>query len=241
MKAHNEINKLIASANLQSYQEGGEVKETPPLRGTKKRFREKAANFLSMLTEKHPLLDKLYYSPEESYGDAIGSNLVSFGLRPGSPHLDSEKRGKLSQVSAEGLKELWRQSGSPFVRTHGERHAAYIPAGAEWHYAKKTPKTLMDKLFNLDTVYIPEQPWGGGSSDMAVSEFAHGLRFTDPQKYSKYKSRKGLLLGKGEEHAEDELYHTPGTDEYQTHSVVEPQIRDWLIKNYGFNWDDYNP
>ena len=240
MKAHHAINRLIASATLQSYKEGGEVKTPPRLRESKKRFRERAAGFLGKLTEKSRFLDKLYYSPEESYEDVFGgANLMAFGVLPGEQH--AEDRGELTSIRPEGMKELWRQAGSPFVRMHGDerRYGAYMPSGAEWHYAKKTPRALLDKLLNVDTMYVPQDVFGhGGSKDIGISELAHALRFADPAKYSKYKSRKELLLGKGQEHAEQELYYTPGTDEYQTHSVVEPQLRDWLIKNYAFDWNE---
>ena len=62
------------------------------------------------------------------------------------------------------------------------------------------------------------------------------MRFKDPKRYSKYDTRHDLMMGKGTEHVggyDESLYGRPGTDEYQTHKVVEPMLRKWLIENYG--------
>jgi len=220
---HSAIDNLIALSTLMKYQGGGGV---VPLRETKPAFREKLASFLSKATE-NPLMDWMYHSPEESFEKAFGEK-IAFGI-PSKEH-HAKERGEPELVSREGLKELWKQAGSPRIKTHGQSYGYTSPAGYRWMYGKKTPSTLFKKMFGSDVVTIPEM----GAADVAVSEFAHGLRFADPKKFSKYGTRKELILGKGQEKGEQGLYLTPGTEEYQTHSVVEPLLRDWLIKNYSY-------
>ena len=228
---HDWAQRYIANKmGLKGLQEGGQVSEIPSLRKSPKRLREKARDFLTNISEKSKVLDFLYHSPEESFDKAFGDT-YAFGTKPRG-HFD-EDRGEMEMVLGEGLKELWKESGSPRVKVHDERHAAYEPAGAKWLYGKKTPLSFLDYAFGADKMYVPEDYFGfGGDKDLAISELAHGLRFADPEQYSKYGSRKELILGKGQEHGGQELYTTPGTEEYATHREVEPILRNWIIENY---------
>ena len=209
-----------------------------PLRKTPKRKREKVRDFLTNISEKNKLLDLLYSSPEESFDETIGGSFA-FGVTPKGHHdRDSRKSGDMQMVLGEGLKDLWRQSGSPRIKMHDNAHASYEPSESSWEYGKKTPLSFMKKMFGSDKIYLPKDEFGGADKGMAISELAHGMRFADPEQFSKYGSRKELVLGKGQEHAEDELYHSPGTDEYETHREVEPVLRDWLIKNYSAGFQE---
>jgi len=199
-------------------------KDAPRLTSARKGYKESLSDMLTRLTESVGFLDKLYHSPEESFDENIRGS-----FRVKTPEGDK-------WVHPEGIKELWKQSGKPFISTHNypgfERAGFFQPGEADWHRDKKTLSNLVNKLFLQDQVFIPE---GLGGASLAVSELAHALRFKDPKKYSKYETRKDLLMGKGSEHDEgfdSSLYGKPGTDEYQTHSVVEPIIRQWLIDNY---------
>ena len=208
------------------------------LRKTPKRKREKVRDFLTNISEKNKLLDLLYSSPEESFDKTIGGSFA-FGVTPKGHHdRDSRKSGDMQMVLGEGLKDLWRQSGSPRIKMHDNAHASYEPSESSWEYGKKTPLSFMKKMFGSDKIYLPKDEFGGADKGMAISELAHGMRFADPEQFSKYGSRKELVLGKGQEHAEDELYHSPGTDEYETHREVEPVLRDWLIKNYSAGFQE---
>ena len=212
-----------------------------PLRKTPKRKREKVRDFLTNISEKNKLLDLLYSSPEESFDETIGGSFA-FGVTPKGHHdRDSRKSGDMQMVLGEGLKDLWRQSGSPRIKMHDKPHASYEPSEQSWEYGKKTPLSFMKKMFGSDKIYLPKDEFGGADKGMAISELAHGMRFADPEQFSKYGSRKELVLGKGQEHAEDELYHSPGTDEYETHREVEPVLRDWLIKNYSAGFQQGGP
>jgi len=212
-----------------------------PLRKTPKRKREKVRDFLTNISEKNKLLDLLYSSPEESFDETIGGSFA-FGVTPKGHHdRDSRKSGDMQMVLGEGLKDLWRQSGSPRIKMHDNAHASYEPSESSWEYGKKTPLSFMKKMFGSDKIYLPKDEFGGADKGMAISELAHGMRFADPEQFSKYGSRKELVLGKGQEHAEDELYHSPGTDEYETHREVEPVLRDWLIKNYSAGFQQGGP
>ena len=209
-----------------------------PLRKTPKRKREKVRDFLTNISEKNKLFDLLYSSPEESFDETIGGSFA-FGVTPKGHHdRDSRKSGDMQMVLGEGLKDLWRQSGSPRIKMHDNAHASYEPSESSWEYGKKTPLSFMKKMFGSDKIYLPKDEFGGADKGMAISELAHGMRFADPEQFSKYGSRKELVLGKGQEHAEDELYHSPGTDEYETHREVEPVLRDWLIKNYSAGFQE---
>ena len=208
------------------------------LRKTPKRKREKVRDFLTNISEKNKLLDLLYSSPEESFDKTIGGSFA-FGVTPKGHHdRDSRKSGDMQMVLGEGLKDLWRQSGSPRIKMHDNAHASYEPSESSWEYGKKTPLSFMKKMFGSDKIYLPKDEFGGADKGMAISELAHGMRFADPEQFSKYGSRRELVLGKGQEHAEDELYHSPGTDEYETHREVEPVLRDWLIKNYSAGFQE---
>jgi len=229
---------LLKGKGTKGMQQGGPAE---PLRKTPKRKREKVRDFLTNISEKNKLFDLLYSSPEESFDKTIGGSLA-FGVTPKGHHdRDSRKSGDMQMVLGEGLKDLWRQSGSPRIKMHDKPHASYEPSEKSWEYGKKTPLSFMKKMFGSDKIYLPKDEFGGADKGMAIAELAHGMRFADPEQFSKYGSRKELVLGKGQEHAEEELYLTPGTDEYATHREVEPVLRDWLIKNYSAGFQQGGP
>ena len=213
---------------IKGYQSGGTVE---PLRKSPKRLRTKVRDFLTNVTEKNRLLDMLYHSPEESFDKALG-NVYAFGVSPTSEAQKSDQR-MLENVRGEGLKELWKEAGSPRVKLHDERYGSYEPSDASWLFGKKDPLSFLKKQFGADTMYIPRSEFGDGDRSTAIAELAHGIRFADPEQFSNYKTREDLILSKAGEFGEQHLYHTPGTDEYDTHQIVEPQLRNWLIKNYG--------
>ena len=226
---HSAIDNLIALTALRKYQTGGEVpqSEVLPLTDAPISKTQKIQDFLTKITEGVPLVDWLYHSPEESFEKHIGS---------GASFRSASNKSDL-YLTGDDVKELWRQAGKPRVKTHkkaGKMSGAgfFKPKGYKWDFGQRTPAALFDKLLGSDKIYIPE----GFGADVAVSELAHAMRFKDPKRYSKYETRHDLLMGKGTEHAggfDKSLYETEGTDEYQTHKVVEPMLRKWLIENYG--------
>lgn len=226
---HSAIDNLIALTALRKYQKGGEVpqSEVPSLTDAPISKTQKIQDFLTKITEGVPLVDWLYHSPEESFDKNIGK---------GESFRAAKNKSDLNLTSAD-VKELWKQAGKPRVKANkrkGEMSSAgfFKPKGYKWDYGIKTPMTLLDKLLGSDSIHLPK----GFGADIAVSELAHSMRFKDPKRYSKYDTRHDLLMGKGTEHAggfDRSLYNKEGTDEYQTHKVVEPALRKWLIENYG--------
>ena len=226
---HSAIDNLIALTALKKYQEGGEVSQSgvPSLTDAPISRTQRVQDFLTKITEGVPLVDWLYHSPEESFDKSIGS---------GASFRSASNKSDLN-LTGDDVKELWRQAGKPRVKTHkksGKMSGAgfFKPKGYRWDFGQRTPAALFDKLLGSDKIYIPE----GFGADVAVSELAHSMRFKDPKRYSKYDTRRDLLMGKGTEHAggfDKSLYGREGTDEYQTHKVVEPMLRKWLIENYG--------
>jgi hypothetical protein len=234
---HSAIDNLIAMSFLRGYQGGGEVLQpedrnggVPSLTDAPISRTQKFQDFLTKITEGVPLIDWLYHSPEESFDKSIASGS---SFKPRSDKSDL-------YLTSDDVKELWKQAGKPRVKTHklsGKMSGAgyFEPKGHKWDYGRRNPMALLGKLLGSDTIYIPEG-WGKSGTDVAISELAHSMRFKDPKRYSKYETRHDLLMGKGTEHAggfDKSLYGRAGTDEYQTHEVVEPKLRKWLMENYG--------
>jgi hypothetical protein len=226
---HSAIDSLIALTALRKYQAGGEVDQSavPSLTEAPISRTQKVQDFLTKITEGVPLVDWLYHSPEESFEKNIGI---------GGSFRSAENKSDLYLTGAD-VKELWKQAGKPRVKAHklkGTMSDAgfFKPRGYKWDYGRRNPLTLLDKLLGSDKIYVPQQL----GTDVAVSELAHAMRFKDPERYSKYGTRHDLMMGKGTEHAggyDKSLYEREGTDEYQTHKVVEPILRKWLVENYG--------
>jgi len=227
---HSAIDSLIALTALRKYQAGGEVDQSavPSLTDAPRSRTQKVQDFLTKITEGVPLIDWLYHSPEESFDKQLGR---------GAFRGESTDESAGLWLTSDDVKELWKQAGKPRVKTHkkkGKMSGAgfFKPRGYKWDYGRRNPLTLLDKLLGSDKIYVPQQ----FGTDVAVSELAHAMRFKDPEKYSKYGTRHELMMGKGTEHVggfDKSLYEREGTDEYQTHKVVEPILRKWLIENYG--------
>ena len=218
---------------VKNYKEGGKTskskkrsKDVPSLTDVSPSRTQKIQDFLTRVTEKSPLVDWMYHSPEESFDKVLRGGYSS-----------SIKNKSDLFLTDDDIKELWKQAGKPRVklnRKKGEMSGAgyFKPRGYKWDYGRKNPLTFLGKLFGSDKIYVPR----GFGSDLAISELAHSMRFKDPKRYSKYDTRHDLMMGKGTEHVggyDESLYGRPGTDEYQTHKVVEPMLRKWLIENYG--------
>jgi len=209
-----------------------EDKQAPRLRKSKPRFKERVGDFLGVFTEKNSLLDKMFYSAEESFDDATYGSDDIFYMKSGE--------GTVKQhipIKMEGLKELWKQSGKPDIAVGGKEQRAY--------YSPAANRGLFSKLFQRDLIAASD-PFNLGMADKndIISELAHGLRYQDPKEYG-YKNRKQMLsssekmrevipLGSKDEHT---LYETSGNEEYDTHSVTEPIIRKWLADYYSYNED----
>jgi|ETN02SMinimDraft_2_1059926.scaffolds.fasta_scaffold05199_2 hypothetical protein len=193
---------------------------------------QKRQDWLTKVTEKSPLIDWMYHSPEESFDKTFGG--AAIGYR-------NKGTGNQEWLRSIDVKELWKEAGKPRVKTHNmqgkmKRGAFFKPRGYKWDYGRKNPKTLFDKVFGSDKIFVPKTFGEGGDLGSGISELAHSMRFKDPERYSQYDTRDEIMMGKGNEHAggfDATLYRKKHTDEYQTHSVVEPMLRQWLSEKHG--------
>jgi len=199
--------------------------EISRLRKSKPRFKERVESFITKVSEKNPLLDKLYYSSEESFDDAVGSGDVFY--------MKDEGSNQHIPIKMEGLKSLWEQSGRPDIGV-GEDRASYSPAAGGG---------FLKSIFGRDYISTSD-PFGIGAADKndMISELSHGLRYQDPKEYG-YKSRRDMRktskrmrenaqIGSD---ADRELYETEGNEEYYTHSITDPIVRKWLKDNYSYS------
>jgi len=205
-----------------------DASSAPRLRKSKPRFKEKVESFLTGLSEKNSLLDKLYYSSEESFDDATGydDGTKQFFMK--------DNDGEHIPIKMEGLKELWKQSGKPDIGSGAfENRAFYMPAAK---------RNLLFKLFGRDYINAGDHFGVGADKNDIISELAHGLRYQDPKEHG-YKSRRDMLRESDKlreqvplgGQADRDLYHTEGNEEHSTHSVTEPIMRDWLKDNFSYS------
>jgi len=221
---------------------GKEAKEKrlglpPSLTDAKPSRTQRVQDVLSKVTEAGgKLTDWMYFSPEESFDRMFppgSGSSMSYGSM-----LNPEKDTPKKFVPSEGLKSLWEQAGKPYMmQTSGGNKGFFKPKGAYWDMGYKTPKNLLNKLFQSDTVHLPPgRFFPVPSAELAVEELGHAMRFKDPKRYSKFDSRKELAKAKIGEHShgyDESLYDEKDTDEYQTHHVVSPKLKKWLLDNYG--------
>ena len=211
----------------------------PSLTNGKPSRTQRVQDVLSKVTEAGgKLTDWMYFSPEESFDRMFppgGGSSMSYGSI-----LNPEKDTPKKFVSNEGLKSLWEQAGKPYMTKTGEGTKGHFrPKGAYWDMGFKTPKNLFNKIFQSDQVYLPPDSRGffpSPNAELAVEELAHAMRFRDPKRYSKFDSRKELAKAKIGEHShgyDESLYDEKDTDEHQTHHVVSPKLKNWLLDNYG--------
>lgn len=197
----------------------------PQLRTSKPRLKEKAESWLTKFTEKNKLLDKLYYSSEESYDDATAGSGDVFYMK----HKESNQH---IPIKMEGLKELWKQSGKPDIGVGNSKTRAY--------YSPAADRGFLQALFGRDYIATSD-PFGIGVANKndIISELSHGLRYQDPIKHG-YDSRRDMLRSSDKmretapvgSEGGAKLYSTKGNEEYDTHNITEPIIRNWLKKHY---------
>jgi hypothetical protein len=220
---------------------GKEAKEKrlglpPSLTDAKPSRTQRVQDVLSKVTEAGgKLTDWMYFSPEESFDRMFPPGSGS-SMRYGNMH-NPEKDTPKKFVSTEGLKSLWEQAGKPYMMQTSGDAGFFKPKGAYWDMGFKSPKNLVNKIFGSDQVNLPPSRFlPMPNAELAVEELAHSMRFKDPKRYSRFDSRKELARSKGSEHVDgfdESLYGKEDTDEYQTHSVVAPKLKKWLLDNYG--------
>ena len=238
--------------------------------GEDRRPKEKWQDFLTNVTETVPFMDPLYYSPQESFNDFMKERPQPMNVGEEFLPADSDyqrDRSKMTDmwIKDEGLMDLWKKAGkpriadtgNPFSRGHyfDPELSMYKQHKGEWKHRKDiNPLSHMvgkvKRAFKSPFVVT-------GSKETLVSELAHAVEHRNPEVHNYYTSKEEMTQAVKKEREDTDwdkgergMYDTPGTVEHHTHSITEPKLIDYLIKNYthpvrgdeiyeAVDWDNY--